>query len=204
MGYLHTMDLQWQGRFNTLQRQQTEYHNITERRFEKVFENQRRFGGTIEQALFRQDPQAAARRRMHEAHTPAGGDRADTIVPRLGAIDSSARLISRPRSLSELWEEFVHGIGAHKPAKEFTTMEKNNRYDGIKQKYYRRSKIWKIQAYLVNAGYSIHAANARIMRVYPGDGRVTKIVDKIIADGKNTANPRVPALGFRVNPQLVV
>ena len=66
------------------------------------------------------------------------------------------------------------------------------------------SKIWKIQAYLVNAGFGIHAANARIMRAYPGDGRVTKIIDKIIADGRDTENQMVAALGFRASPRIVV
>ena len=88
----------------------------------------------------------------------------------------------------------MFGLGDYKAAREFTTLEKNNKFAGIKQKFYRRSKIWKIQAYLVNAGFSIHAANARIMRIYPGDGRVTKIVDKIIADGRNTDYPRIPAV----------
>ncbi|CAB9523338.1 expressed unknown protein [Seminavis robusta] len=35
-----------------------------------------------------------------------------------------------------------------------------------------------------------------------GDGRVTRIIDRIIADGKDQRNPYVKAVGFRIDPQL--
>ncbi|CAB9516007.1 hypothetical protein SEMRO_754_G197480.1 [Seminavis robusta] len=37
---------------------------------------------------------------------------------------------------------------------------------------------------------------------FTGDGRVTRIIDRIIADGRDQRNPYVKAVGFRIDPQL--
>ena len=111
--------------------------------------------------------------------------------------------MERPKSLHDLWEEYQFGMGDNKPAKAFTTVERNNTINGLKkQKYYQRSKVWKVQVYLVNGGKSIHSANATMQRVFQCD-KPTKIIDYLIRDGKNTAFPMVPAVGFRLNPMLL-
>ncbi|CAB9514250.1 hypothetical protein SEMRO_642_G180090.1 [Seminavis robusta] len=78
--------------------------------------------------------------------------------------------------------------------------ENQRRYGGSIE----QALIWQILAYLVNGGLNIQAAIARMNRVYPGDGRVTGIIDRIIADGKDENSIEIPAVGFPINPQLVV
>ena len=259
MAYIHSMDIQWQGRFNTIQRQQTEYHNIVERRFLKVFELQQRYGGTIPSAFGRptRDQQARmaaggrrhaqAARRYYAARgrgrgrggrapaatgrgrggrapatgrgggraaagrgghggrgvpppppppppPPAGEDDEEEEEPPPPAfetrrgIDSTAKLCPRPRSLFELWEEYLFGIGTNKPAKNFTSAERNNRDNGIKQKWYRRNKVWKLQLYLIErGGYSAHDANNKIYQHY-NSIHVTHIIRGITKDERTYKN----------------
>lgn len=84
----------------------------------------------------------------------------------------------------ELWEEYQHGIGDNKPAKNFTSAERNNRSKGIKQRWYRRNKIWQLQLYLIErGGVSIHDACQRIYQHY-NTLHITHIVNGITQDMK--------------------
>lgn len=222
LSYIKAMEQNIQQQLTNIQAQQEQLRVWMQAQFNKVNNNQRRFGGTIGQALARQDPDEQARRRQDAAEeaqqryraanpyattqqVAAAGARAANAAfnARGRAGDPMARLMERPKSLFELHEEYIHGHGQNKPAKSFTTEERNSRVDGIKQKYYRRMKVWKLQTYLINGGYTIHAANAKIQAVYQTD-KVTQIIDKIIRDSKVPANPMVAAVGFRINPQLRV
>jgi hypothetical protein len=119
-------------------------------------------------------------------------------------IDRAARLVKKPRCLYELWQEYQFGIGNNKPAKNFTSAERNNRDDGLKQKYHYRSKVWKVQSYMLNSGYNVENMNAEISRVY-NTSFVTAIVKGITADEKNPLYPMVESVGFskfRINPHL--
>ena len=60
-----------------------------------------------------------------------------------------------------------------------------------KQTYYRRSKVWKLQCYLINAGYSIFEANARIADVY-NSTKPTSIILQITRDQKNQSYKPAP------------
>ena len=120
-------------------------------------------------------------------------------------IASDAKLMAQPRSLGELWHEFQFGYGRNKPAKDFTREERNNKTENIKQKYYRRKKIWRLQCYLMNfaPNMKIEEVNRQITRVYR-TGIPTRLVDAIGKDERNPANPQVQGYGkaFRINPQL--
>ena len=49
--------------------------------------------------------------------------------------------MDRAKNLHKLWHEYMFGHGRNKAAKDFTVAERNRRQNGIKQKYYRCSKI---------------------------------------------------------------
>ena len=39
-------------------------------------------------------------------------------------LDNTAKLINHPKSLSILWREYMFGVGTNKPARDFTSQEK--------------------------------------------------------------------------------
>jgi hypothetical protein len=91
-------------------------------------------------------------------------------------------LINRPRDLYVIWrEQWIEGVNGNKPAKDFTTAENNNIRDGMKQKFYRRLHVWKIQCRLIHGSMSVIAANNRICSISTGERSVTKIIDKLIS-----------------------
>jgi hypothetical protein len=183
--------------------------------FNRVITNQRRYGGTVHSAMARSNRQEEQRRDIQQqraAADTAADNAAEQLAatvaraprPARRAIEREARLVKQPRCLYELWQEYQFGIGNNKPAKNFTSAERNNRDNGLKQKYYYRAKVWKVQSYMVNAGWTVEAMNAEISRVY-NTSYVTTIMKAIIADEKNQQNPMVESVGFskfRVNAQL--
>ena len=139
--------------------------------FRTVNTNIRSFGGTIEGAVARQDPQQAARRR--QATDPQQqvqeGTRPATLAP-------------TPRTLAELWEEYQFGIGGRKPAKDWTSVERGNRIHGIKQKYYRRKYVWWTIEELIRRGHTRNAAVNKIRQAYGWRCSVTQIINFLIHD----------------------
>ena len=119
-------------------------------------------------------------------------------------IDPRARLMDRPRNLYDLWTEYMFGHGANKPAKDFTVAERNSRESGLKQKFYHRSRVWRLQVYMLNAGMTMENANQLIVSTYGGHGVVSKIIKAIIGDANNPNNQLIPTVGFKVHPNLVV
>ena len=60
-------------------------------------------------------------------------------IPRTAApVSTTAVLSACPRTLYELLDEYVIGIGGSKPAREFTATERGK----CKYKYYRRKILW--------------------------------------------------------------
>ena len=216
LGYMQRMERSVVGELQAIRAEQSGYRRWVSDQFDRMVRNQRRFGGTIGQALSRQDPARQARNRLHEAAvtgqrraalvTPqreqvrANENRATTRAVRLG-IHPTAKLATNLRSLHEFWEEFMFGVGENKPAKNFTTDEVNGQGNSFKNKYSRRMKIWRIQKYLINCGMNIEAANGRIVEVY-GTDKPTPLMLIIQNDQKN---PNYPFIGRqRFRPRLVV
>jgi hypothetical protein len=209
-GHHHQEVLQ---RLDMLQAEQQAMRGWMQQMFDRVITNQRRYGGTVHSSFARANRQEEQRRdlQQHQAAADAGAGNDDNHAslerpPRAagpGAAgppararparrvvgDREARLVARPRCLYELWQEYQFGIGNNKPAKNFTTAERNNRDDGLKQKYHYRNKVWKLQSYMMNA---------EITRLY-NSSHVTTIVKGIIADSKNQQNPMVDSVGFKIN-----
>ena len=181
--------------------------------FKLVIKNQQKYGGYINNAFAHQDPrrqrfianenQAIARQRTEpparELHTTPRVT-PTTVRVRQG-INPHAKLEKNLRNLTELWTEYMFGVGDNKAAKDWTTDEKNGQGKPTANKYCRRMKIWRIQAYLLGVGYSIEAANDRIIEVY-GTDKITTLTVKITHEQKN---PNYQFLGGqRFNPRFIV
>ena len=206
-------------RLDMIQADQQSMRGWMQQMFDRVVTNQRRYGGTVHSTFARSNRQEQQRRDLQEhaaAADTAEAAAADeaTRPPRAAgpgqagpparqrparpAVSREAKLVPRPRSLYELWQEYQFGIGNNKPAKNFTTAERNA--DRVtKQKYHYRNKVWKLQSYMFNAGWTVEGMNALITEVY-NSSHVTSIVKGITADSKNSAqNPMVESVGFRIN-----
>jgi Transcriptional activator of glycolytic enzymes len=143
--------------------------------FRLVNNNIRAHGGTIQGALARQDPQQQARRRR--ATDPQQQVQQEGTLP--------ATLSPTPRTLAELWEEYQFGIGGRKPAKDWSSTERGNTRQGIKQKYYRRKMVWLTMEKLMATGMSRDAAINKIRQAYGWRCSVTQIINFIIANHQN-------------------
>jgi hypothetical protein len=209
-------------RIDMLQAEQQAQRAWMQQMFDRVITNQRRYGGTVHSSFARGNRQEQQRRTLQQqraaadaaaeamdganaAERPARAEATAAVVtprprPRAAgpAVSREAKLVGRPRCLYELWQEYQFGIGNNKPAKNFTTAERNNRVDGLKQKYHYRNKVWKLQSYMFNAGWTVEGMNAEISRVY-NSSHVTTIIKGITTDSKNAQHPMVANVGFRIN-----
>ena len=99
-------------------------------------------------------------------------------------VDPTALLMPRPRTLYQLWDEYIRGIGNNKPAKYFTRAERGK----FKFKYSRRKVLWDLIEQMNRAGISSSEAITRIHSHY-GNGSPTSIIDSIRKDRKNHTMP---------------
>jgi hypothetical protein len=97
----------------------------------------------------------------------------------------------------------MFGIGENKPAREFTRDDRNGQGRAFKTKYSRRMRIWRLQAYLVNAQFTVEAANARICEVY-NTSIPTIIIGHIVNEQKNPMGNYVFVGSQRFNPRFIV
>jgi len=145
----------------------------------RINNNVRRFGGTIQGGLARQGNQRQ-RQQVVQQERQANAE---------GHAPGSATLSQQPRTLLLLWEEYQFGIGGRKPAKDWTSRERNNREDGIKQKYYRRNIVWQSIDRQVRAGLTAAAACHQIRNHYGFRDSVTSIINKMKFDRTNNRLP---------------
>jgi hypothetical protein len=100
----------------------------------------------------------------------------------MNGIDPRAKLVPRPRTLIELWTEYTQTINGNKPAREFTACKRNNRQDGIKQKYFRRKVVWLMIDRKVREGMTATAACHAIRSAYGFQLSVTQIINMMMHD----------------------
>ena len=150
---------------------------------------QRTFG-IVNTNMRRLEVTAALGRRVVPHGDGNGNDDANLAATGLQnlARAANASLSPCPRSLYDLWNEYIHGIGGRKPASQFSHGERGK----SKHRYFRRNVIWKMVLKMVNSGLSSDAAIDRIYAVYGAQMSTTKIINGIIADKKNG----------RLNPNL--
>ena len=104
------------------------------------------------------------------------------------AMMATATLMPTPRSLHDLWAEYLHGVGGRKPARLFSYSERGR----SKHRYSRRKVVWDTVSGLVRLGFTSDIAIDRIYGVYGGQTSVTKIINALKRDKKDgTVNPNL-------------
>jgi Transcriptional activator of glycolytic enzymes len=103
---------------------------------------------------------------------------------RPGALPmTNATLMPTPRSLHDLWQEYMHGVGGRKPARHFSHTERGR----VRHKYHRRKIVWDLIAGLVRQGHTADTAIDIIYAVYGGQTSVTNIINGLKRDKKSGA-----------------
>ena len=119
-------------------------------------------------------PGKPIRSNQHNLHTP-----------------QQVSLISSPKTLYDLWDEYTIGIGGRKPAKEYTPRERGK----VKYKYTRRKVVWDTISKLTNAGLHSHVAIDRIYEYYGREKTVTQVIELMRRDRFNKFVPPPFRLG---------
>jgi hypothetical protein len=100
-----------------------------------------------------------------------------------------ATLMPTPRSLHDLWSEYLHGVGGRKPARLFSYTERGG---CSKHRYSRRKIVWDTLSGLVRQGHTLEIAIDKIYGVFGGQTCVTKIIDGLKGDKKEgTFSPKL-------------
>ncbi|KAI2493261.1 hypothetical protein MHU86_21298 [Fragilaria crotonensis] len=160
------------------------FRTWTRSQFTIINNNIRRFGGSIQGGLARQDPAQALERRA------AANQQMDAVENEIGG-GYYVSLSPAPKTLYELHTEWQFGIGGRKPARLWNLRERAKRAGGVKQKFYRRSVVWKLINGLVNRGCHVQEAIHMIKEAYGHNCTVSQYIDKIIKDRQNGGHPNL-------------
>ena len=87
------------------------------------------------------------------------------------------KLMSCPRTLGVLWEEWQNGIAGSKPARLYNGSERGRN----KSRYCRRLVCWKCMKRLCDRGCTVNTAIERIQGVY-GDIGISRMLVKMTPD----------------------
>ena len=96
---------------------------------------------------------------------------------------TNATLMPTPRSLHDLWQEYMHGVGGRKAARHFSYTERGR----VRHRYHRRRVVWDLIAGLVRQGHTSETAIDTIYAVYGGQTSVTNIINGLKRDKKSGA-----------------
>ena len=185
--------LQLQSGFMTLRRENIELRNeisammlAMERGFHVVNGNVRR---VALQPVARTRVAAAAGGGAAGAGVVIGGDDERALLaPALAVMTSPATLMANPKSLYDVWNEYLHGVGGRKPARLFSEAERGR----VKFKYSRRKVIWDVVRKMVSLGHTANRAIDLIYEVYGPQTSVTEIINRLRRDKNNgTLNPNL-------------
>lgn len=102
-------------------------------------------------------------------------------------FNPNATLSPHPRSLHQLWAEYMFGIGGRKPAKDFTTAERGR----CKYKYCRRKIVWDCISRLIRSGYTDDVAIDRIYQCYGANRSVSNIIEAMKRDRRDGGHPNL-------------
>ena len=109
----------------------------------------------------------------------------------------NAVLSSHPRTLNDLWREWMHGIGGNKAAKDFTSRERGR----CKHKFCRRKVAWDAIQEQINAGKTASQACDDIYAAFGPNLSITQIINAIKrAKRRGEGMPPVLRIGQVVIP----
>lgn len=133
--------------------------------------------------------QRAARNGTGYGPTPHNNARPNTTIPTRRVtddfIDARAVLSPHPKTLHQLWDEYIRGNGHNKPAKFFTRAERGR----AKSKYSRRLVFWKTVERLTNRNIPADEAIDRIRVHYGINKSVTAIINALRTDRNGNGLP---------------
>jgi hypothetical protein len=109
----------------------------------------------------------------------------ETVVGRPRVL--VARLSKCPKTLYDLWKEYMFGFSGNKPAKDFTRSERG----ACRYNYSKRNVVWQTIIELVKAGYSSDLAIDKIYGAYGHSTSNTIIIKKLAADNKHGGHPEL-------------
>lgn len=113
-----------------------------------------------------------------EEETPA----LETVEVVMRAPTQSACLGKCPKTLNDLWHEYIFGLTGNKPAKDFTRAERGK----VRFTYARRLVFWERCSEMIRMGYTAETAIDKIYTAYANCGSsVTKIINAMMQDRKN-------------------
>jgi hypothetical protein len=173
---IQNQQLQWQQQEMERRQEMRDQANRAwlEEKVRRINNNIRRFGGTIQGGMVRQQPRrqdelrrARAEEQQHGIQEPRGRQQWPTLCPNL-------------TTLMSLWTEYEFGIGGRMPAKNWNAAQRGNKSQ--KQTYYRRNCIWKLQLLLVKKDHRIESANREIRRTYGQNTSITNTAKAIVTD----------------------
>ena len=92
-----------------------------------------------------------------------------------GGADTTfvASLMSNPKDLYILWQEYKFGVGGRKPAQKFTASERGK----VKHKYHCRKVFWDLISEMVRSGKLAEVAINQVYSVYGYSDGITKILN---------------------------
>lgn len=113
-----------------------------------------------------------------EEETPA----LETVEVAVRATTQLACLGKCPKTLNDLWHEYIFGLTGNKPAKDFTRAERGK----VRFTYARRLVFWERCSEMIRMGYRTERAIDKIYTAYANCGSsVTKILNTMMQDRKN-------------------
>jgi hypothetical protein len=80
-----------------------------------------------------------------------------------------------PRNLFALWEEYEFGLNGQKPAKKFTSQER----DSVRYKYTRRKIVWGKITLMIWQGHTYLTAIDELYRIYGAGTSATDIINRM-------------------------
>ena len=98
---------------------------------------------------------------------------------------SNTVLTSRPKTFTELWNEYKFGLENNKPAKSFTASERGK----VRFKYCRRKVFWDKVSELVCAGHIAEVASDKVYQAYGQSLSVSTILAKMADDKRKNTVP---------------
>jgi Transcriptional activator of glycolytic enzymes len=123
-------------------------------------------------------------------HIAVAGRNAGNGMPRMrfSAVDDRPYEFTEGlKTVGDLWQEYMHGIGGRMPVRLFESKHTGSR--AHKNRFYQRKPIYDVLARLVNAGRAPCDAIGAVEAAYPGV-KVTALGHKIRRDTRNNRLPR--------------